>query len=238
LWSQGAPLFVRFAALMRTRTAAILGDDVEHAAELATSYPRLSARDIVHLAVMHRLGVERIVSADRAFDAVPDIAGRFRRPGEVIYFGADDDSDPHWREGTPGERIESELSDVFAAVQRSLARGEAIERTIAVFLQKFFEVHPFVDGNGRIGRLFAALLAAHGGRKWHYPEAGGNAADERAWTEALRVAHMWCAAKSNARDRRRGWQKEPQNPMGLLESWVRAHLYDPDDDRTVEEPPE
>jgi uncharacterized protein len=73
LWPQGAPLFKRFASLMRSRTAAILGPDVERAAVLASQHPGLSARDIIHVAVMKRLGVGRIVSADKGFDRVPNI---------------------------------------------------------------------------------------------------------------------------------------------------------------------
>jgi uncharacterized protein len=73
LWPQGVPLFARFASLMRSRTAAILGPDVERAAELASRYPGLSARDIIHVAVMKRLTVTRIVSADQGFDRLPDI---------------------------------------------------------------------------------------------------------------------------------------------------------------------
>ena len=51
----------------------MLAADVMVAAGLAPAHPRLSARDLIHLAVMNRLGVTRIISADRGFDAVPDI---------------------------------------------------------------------------------------------------------------------------------------------------------------------
>lgn len=51
----------------------MLAVDVEVAGALAQSLSRLSARDLVHLAVMRRLGVKRIISADRGFDGVPGI---------------------------------------------------------------------------------------------------------------------------------------------------------------------
>lgn len=35
--------------------------------------PRLSARDAIHVAVMQRRDVERVMSFDRAFDVVPGI---------------------------------------------------------------------------------------------------------------------------------------------------------------------
>jgi predicted nucleic acid-binding protein len=62
-----------FAALMRGRIAALRGDDVVRAAHLADRYPSLNARDLAHVAVMQRLGLAAIVSADGHFDAVPEI---------------------------------------------------------------------------------------------------------------------------------------------------------------------
>jgi predicted nucleic acid-binding protein len=47
--------------------------DVEDAASLATAYSPLSARDLIHLAIMRRVGSSQIVSADRAFEGVNGI---------------------------------------------------------------------------------------------------------------------------------------------------------------------
>jgi predicted nucleic acid-binding protein len=47
-------------------------DDVERARQIVTS-SRLSARDAVHLAVMQRRGVGRILTFDRAFDGLPGV---------------------------------------------------------------------------------------------------------------------------------------------------------------------
>ncbi len=47
--------------------------DVLDARDLLASTPGLSARDAIHLAVMRRAGVSRILSFDRAFDAFPDV---------------------------------------------------------------------------------------------------------------------------------------------------------------------
>jgi predicted nucleic acid-binding protein len=46
--------------------------DVERARELVMA-TRLSARDAVHLAIMRRRGVDRIMTFDRAFDGLPGI---------------------------------------------------------------------------------------------------------------------------------------------------------------------
>ena len=56
--------------------SSILGferDDVLEARSILGSTPGLSARDAIHLAVMKRAGVTRILSFDRSFDASPGI---------------------------------------------------------------------------------------------------------------------------------------------------------------------
>ena len=74
LWPEpGRPAFERFALLMRSRVESVTAFDVERAAQLADERPRLSARDLVHLAVMERLAVSRIVTADRGFDGLPGV---------------------------------------------------------------------------------------------------------------------------------------------------------------------
>lgn len=53
--------------------AAIELEDVRLAKEILASTSRLSARDAVHLAVMRRYGVDRILSFDRGFDGLAGI---------------------------------------------------------------------------------------------------------------------------------------------------------------------
>ena len=48
-------------------------NDVLEARTILGSTPGLSARDAIHLAVMRRAGVTRILSFDRSFDASPGI---------------------------------------------------------------------------------------------------------------------------------------------------------------------
>ena len=68
LWPQGKEVFHRFADLMRERVEPVHAADVEQAARLADQYPELGGRDLLHAAIMHRLGVRRLVSADAGFD--------------------------------------------------------------------------------------------------------------------------------------------------------------------------
>lgn len=49
-------------------------EDVYVAKDLTHAYPKLSARDAMHVAVMRRTHVAEILSFDRGFDLLPDIA--------------------------------------------------------------------------------------------------------------------------------------------------------------------
>ncbi len=48
-------------------------DDVQGARRIVQTTNRLSARSAIHLAVMQRHGIERILSFDRAFDEIPGV---------------------------------------------------------------------------------------------------------------------------------------------------------------------
>jgi predicted nucleic acid-binding protein len=72
-WPRARGIFRRFALLMRDRVEPIYSGDVEQAASLADQNHGLSSRDLVHVAVMARVGADRIVSADRGFDRLPTL---------------------------------------------------------------------------------------------------------------------------------------------------------------------
>lgn len=66
---EGGRLLTRTATLLRGHVEPIYGEDVEKAASFAEKYaPLLAARDLLHAAVMFRVGAERIASADGDFD--------------------------------------------------------------------------------------------------------------------------------------------------------------------------
>lgn len=52
---------------------AIDADVVQRAKAIVLERPRLSARDAVHVAVMHQHGIDRILSFDTGFDQLPGI---------------------------------------------------------------------------------------------------------------------------------------------------------------------
>ena len=72
-WEAGQVVVESFAAMMQGRVSPVTIDDVLEAGQLATTHRGMSTRDLLHLAVMHRLGVTHIVTADADFGGVPGI---------------------------------------------------------------------------------------------------------------------------------------------------------------------
>ncbi len=70
---QGRTLVMDFAQLMQGRIEPVLGEDIVSAAKTSLSQRGMSARDLVHLAVMVRLDLSRIVSADTGFDQIAEV---------------------------------------------------------------------------------------------------------------------------------------------------------------------
>lgn len=69
----GFHVFDAFTRLMAGRVFAVDEQDVRQARALAERHDRLSPRDLIHLAIMLRHGIEEILTADADFDAVPDV---------------------------------------------------------------------------------------------------------------------------------------------------------------------
>jgi predicted nucleic acid-binding protein len=74
LWPQGREVLKRFSAVMHERVEPVYATDVEAAAVLADRYATsgLSARDLLHAAVVIRVGAEKVISADRGFGKLSD----------------------------------------------------------------------------------------------------------------------------------------------------------------------
>ena len=72
-WALGREVVRAFAEAMGGRIEPVHAEDVSLAAELADRHLDVSARDLVHAAVMQRLGAGRIISADADFDRLEGI---------------------------------------------------------------------------------------------------------------------------------------------------------------------
>lgn len=73
MWDSVRDKFAGFAELVSGRIEPMLEADVLAAADLAGRYPQLSARDLIHVAVMLRAGARHIVSADSGFDVITEV---------------------------------------------------------------------------------------------------------------------------------------------------------------------
>ena len=72
-WELGRVVLQTFAEAMDGRIEPVLAEDILSASQLADRHSHVSARDLVHAAVMQRLGTNRIISADTDFDQLPGI---------------------------------------------------------------------------------------------------------------------------------------------------------------------
>ncbi len=72
-WALGRVVLRDFVETMHDRIEPVYVEDMNLAARLVDEYPGVSTRDLVHMAVMRRMGVDRIVSADRDFDRISDV---------------------------------------------------------------------------------------------------------------------------------------------------------------------
>ncbi len=73
-WPVGREVLTEFCELMADRIEPVLAGDVQRATTLTDHKGAcLSARDLLHIATMERVGATHIVSADRGFDVVSDL---------------------------------------------------------------------------------------------------------------------------------------------------------------------
>ena len=67
-WTLGREALQAFADVMHDRIEPVYEEDIILAATLADAHSGASSRDLVHAAVMRRVGSERVISADTDFD--------------------------------------------------------------------------------------------------------------------------------------------------------------------------
>ena len=72
-WALGREVLQGFADVMHDRIEPVYEEDIHFAARLADSQPGISTRDLVHAAVMQRLGTDRIISVDADFDRLTGV---------------------------------------------------------------------------------------------------------------------------------------------------------------------
>lgn len=165
--------------------------------------------------------------------ALPSIAGLFRT--EPVYFGGH----CHPFEGCAWHQIEERLEGLFAKCGLERTDFANVPRTyfvrnVAVFLEAFFMIHPFPDGNGRVARLFTSIMCHHS-RRWGFKASRGegNHEERRKYDRALTWAHE-ALAQGDFPAQRPRW-----HPYCLLERWIDKRLTEVwPDSALVEEPPD
>ena len=72
-WSLGREVVRNFGDLMQGFIEPVTAEDILLAASMADTHQGVSARDLVHAAVMKRLNAQKVISADSDFDKVDGV---------------------------------------------------------------------------------------------------------------------------------------------------------------------
>ena len=114
--------------------------EVKNAIATYNLYPTLNPYSVKDLLKAHGVMMQALV----------DDAGRFRRGGVGVF---SEQGLEHM--APPAERVPFLMDDLFAWLQSS--KDHLLIRS-CVFHYEFEFIHPFIDGNGRTGRLWQSLI--------------------------------------------------------------------------------
>ena len=114
--------------------------EVRNAIKTYELYPKLNPFSIQDLLLAHGTMMSGLV----------DEAGMFRKGGVGVFDG---DKPIHF--APPADRVRDLMSDLFGWLEN--ADDHLLIRS-CVFHYEFEFIHPFADGNGRIGRLWQSLI--------------------------------------------------------------------------------
>ena len=114
--------------------------EVKNAIKTYELYPKLNPFSIQDLLLAHGTMMSGLV----------DEAGMFRKGGVGVF-----DGDKPTHIAPPADRVRDLMSDLFGWLEN--ADDHLLIRS-CVFHYEFEFIHPFADGNGRIGRLWQSLI--------------------------------------------------------------------------------
>jgi Fic family protein len=110
-------------------------------------------------------------------DQINDQAGHFRRI-DVAIVGED-------VAVTPWIEIEHELKETIKDYYKHLDEGRHPFEEAVIFHHRFERIHPFIDGNGRVGRELLRHMLARAG----YPDIVVKMEDRETYLDALRAGN-------------------------------------------------
>jgi len=118
--------------------------------------------------------------------------------------------------------IETMLRGLFNEHTRLRKKEKPLARVIACFFERFFRVHPFRDGNGRVARLYADRVALEHGFTFRIQYTRKQ---RRRYISALEIAHRKATAADGSYDD--PTSSSPgvfRQPLYRLEKWVESVL--------------
>lgn len=107
-----------------------------------------------------------------------------------------------------------------------------LARVCGQFLEEFFMIHPFHDGNGRVARLYLRIMASSTGL-FYFDVLPEDAKSRRKYTQALAFAHRHCHTHSNLSSS----SSVVQDPYKHIASWLLNYIreHDPTDFESLED---
>lgn len=200
----------------------------DYALALERLLPRAAAEgaSLFSPALISDLHIE-VMRADTDY---PDLPGQFRK--RVVWIGGHDIAYSTYNP-TPPDRIEEGLEDTthYMRNEGMQVMTQSLIARMAIAHAHFEAVHPFRDGNGRVGRLLLPLMMAADGEVPLYlsPYIDANKPAYYASLKAAQQQLDWPAAVSFIADAVIGTVEELLASrtalMRLIESWHRRRRY-------------
>lgn len=170
-------MYVRREAVLSSQiegTEASLADLLEYEAQVEKGRRRIDVQEISNYVSALRYGLERVQELPLSLRLVRDIHTRLMkgvRGGESAKTPGEFRRSQNWVGGASPETARyvpppvPEMKSALDEFERFLHRDDELPFLVNVGLAhaQFETIHPFLDGNGRIGRLLISFLLAHEG---------------------------------------------------------------------------